>query len=103
MKMLFERIGRLLQELDERRYPQEVPVEKAMPQAMMKMMAGRKFCSAPALARAALTNSSEPSRPVMFFKEVAMVRMRMAGTIATKPPGMHSIAPWKVTCLRAIR
>ena len=27
MKMLFERIGRLLQELDERRYPQEVPVE----------------------------------------------------------------------------
>ena len=77
--------------------PQDVPVENAMKQAATKMIAGRKMLRPCAFARAVLTNVSESRRPVIFLRLVAIVRMRIAGTIAKKPFVMHSIASLKET------
>ena len=79
--------------------PHEVPVAKEIPIATRNMIAGKKFCKVPALARALSTNASEPRSPVTFLSAVASVRMRIAGTIALKPLGIHSIASLKVTVL----
>ena len=65
--------------------PQLVPVAKEIAQATRKMIAGRNLSSPEASARADLTNVLESRRPVIFLSEVAIVRMRMAGTIAIKP------------------
>ena len=84
--------------------PQDVPVEKARTQATIKMIAGRKFARpAAALSISVATNTSAPKRPVMFLRAVANVRIKIAGTIALKPLGMHSIASLKVTSFLAIR
>ena len=36
----------------------------------------------------------------MFFRLVARVRIRMAGTMAMKPWGTHFMASWKLITLR---
>ena len=75
--------------------PQEVPVANAIRHATTKIMAGRKLCSDPASARAFCTNTSEERRPVIFLREVAIVRIIIAGTIAIKPFGKQAIASLK--------
>ena len=55
--------------------PHEVPVAKEIPQATRKMIAGRKLLSAPAEARAFSTNASDSKSPVIFLREVAIVRI----------------------------
>jgi len=79
--------------------PHDVPVAKEIPIATRKIIAGRKFFNAPAFARAPSTKASEPRSPVMFLRAVANVRMRIAGTIALKPLGIHSIASLNVIVL----
>lgn len=65
---------------------QDVPVAKARKAATMKMMAGKSCCSPAALlATTPETYSAAPSESVMLFNVQASVRMRMAGTIASKP------------------
>ena len=83
--------------------PQEVPVAKAMPQATRNMIAGRNVLSPAAFASAPSTNAEESRRFVIFLRVVAIVRIRIAGTIAIKPLGIHSIASLKVTRRRAIK
>ena len=83
--------------------PQEVPVAKEIPQATRNIIAGKKLCKEPAEARAPCTNVSESKRPVIFLREVAIVRIKIAGTIAIKPLGMQSIASLKETSLLAIK
>ena len=103
MKMLFERIGRLLQELDERRYPQEVPVEKERPTAMRKMIAGRKSWNAPAEPSINWEiKIFAPSESVMVFSVHAQQRIIMAGTMALKPFGRASMHFPKLSTRRAI-
>ena len=81
--------------------PQEVPVAKARKQPTRKMMAGRKFMKEPAVcSTAAATNSLAPRLSVMAFKVHAKVRIKIAGTIALKPEGRHSIHSEKLKTLR---
>ena len=80
--------------------PHDVPVAKARPQATRNMIAGRKLASpsaAPFIRSA--TKYFAPRRPVIFLRAVANVRIVIAGTIALKPSGTHSIAPLKVITL----
>ena len=72
--------------------PQEVPVAKARPQAMAKMMAGSMFCKPCALppTRPA-TYSLAPKESVIAFNVHASVRIKIAGTIALKPSGRQDI------------
>ena len=84
--------------------PHDVPVAKEIPQATRKIIAGRKDCRLPA----ALPITSEikgfaPRTAVMFLRDVANVRIRIAGTIAINPLGMHSIASLIVITLRRQR
>ena len=66
--------------------PQLVPVAKASSAATMKMMAGNSCCSPEALpATTPDTYSAAPKESVMLFSVHARVRMRMAGTIDSKP------------------
>ena len=68
--------------------PQDVPVANASTQATTKIIAGRKLARPAAAESIRLpTNTSAPNMPVIFFKEVARVRIKMAGTIAMKPFG----------------
>ena len=84
--------------------PQDVPVAKARTQATRKMIAGRNDArEAAEPSRAVLTNSVAPRRPVIFLRDVAIVRIRIAGTIAMKPLGIHSIASLKLTRRRATK
>ena len=84
--------------------PHDVPVEKARTQATKKIIAGKKFAR-PAAAESisAPTKSAAPKRPVIFLRDVAKVRIKIAGTIATKPFGIESIASLKVITLLAMR
>ena len=61
------------------------------------MIAGINFSSEPIEPRAPSTNASEPRSPVIFLSEVAIVRIRIAGTIAIKPLGIQFIASLKDT------
>jgi hypothetical protein len=83
--------------------PQDVPVEKAIPQATKKIIAGKNLSRPLADANAPSTKASELSRPVIFLSVVAIVRIRIAGTIAIKPFGIHSIASLKETSLLATK
>ena len=47
------------------------------------------------------TNTSAPSRLVMFFRLTARVRMVMGGTMAMKPLGTQAMASLKVSTRRA--
>ena len=76
--------------------PQEVPVAKPRPQAMMKTTAGRKFCRLePKLRTKSATNSGAPRALVMSPIVQAKQRIRMAGTICLKPSGRQSISSVK--------
>ena len=76
--------------------PQLVPVEKLSTQATRKIMAGRKLKSVPAAELITeATKYFAPSRPVMFFKAVAKVRMVMAGTMLMKPCGTQAMESLK--------
>lgn len=84
--------------------PHEVPVANERPHATKKIIAGKKLARpAAAESMSILTNSAAPKRPVMFLSAVAKVRINIAGTIAIKPLGTHSIASLKVITLLAIR
>ena len=73
--------------------PQEVPVENDKPTATKNITAGKKLANpAAAPSITPLTYSAPPNKPVMFFKEVANVNIKIAGTIAMNPLGIHSIA-----------
>ena len=66
--------------------PHDVPVANARKAATTKMMAGNSICSSSALvATTPDTYSAAPNESVMLFRVHANVRMRMAGTIASKP------------------
>lgn len=81
--------------------PQEVPVEKARKQPTRKIMAGRKFIREPALwFMISATNTAAPRLSVIAFNVHAKVRIRIAGTIALKPLGRHSMHSWKFKTLR---
>src|SRR5690606_24066283 len=68
--------------------PQEVPVEKDIPTATAKTIAGRRILSPAALpAKTPLTYSLAPRRFVTPLKVQAKVKIRIAGTIALKPSG----------------
>ena len=84
--------------------PHEVPVAKDSRQATKKMITGRKFArlAAAPLMRSA-TKYFAPISEVMFFSEVAKVRIRIEGTIARKPLGTLSIVLLKSTTLRRLR
>ena len=81
--------------------PQEVPVAKLRAQATRKMTAGRK-ANRPAAAYSITpaTKYLAPSRPVMFFRPVARVRIRIGGTMAMKPWGTHCMASLKLSTRR---
>jgi len=82
--------------------PHDVPVAKARRHAMMKITAGRsdvRLAEAPSTTAA--TNSRASRREVIFLRLVANVRIRIAGTIALKPAGIHSIASLNVITLLA--
>ena len=84
--------------------PHDVPVENDKTHATIKMIAGRKLASPDAAESISPpTYTSAPKSPVMFFSAVANVRIRIAGTIAIKPFGIHSIASLKVITLLAMR
>ena len=83
--------------------PQEVPVANAMAHAIRRMIAGRKLLRASAEPKALFTKVPESKSAVMFLRVVAIVRMRMAGTMAIKPLGMHSMASLNVTSLLATK
>ena len=66
--------------------PQDVPVEKARKQATRNIIAGRKFARPAAADFISIsTYSAAPSRPVIFLRAVAKVKIKIAGTIALKP------------------
>ena len=68
------------------------------------MIAGRKFWKSPAtLVITSATNGFAPRTAVMFLSDVAKVRMRIAGTMAMKPLGIHSIASLNETSFLAQR
>ena len=70
--------------------PQLVPVENDKPQAIKKMMAGRKVLNPPAeFLTSASTYCFAPRLSVIAFKLQANVRIRMAGTIERNPSGMQ--------------
>ena len=83
--------------------PHEVPVANASPQAT-KEDDSRQEQAQP--ARSAFHQLPDKSggirRLVMFLSAVANVGMRIAGTMAIKPFGMHSIASRKFRRRRAI-
>ena len=81
--------------------PQDVPVAKAKKAATIKMMAGKSCCSSAALLATTLdTYSAAPSESVILFNVQARVRIRMAGTIASKPLMRLLIASLKGNVLR---
>ena len=72
--------------------PQEVPVAKARKHPIRNTIAGRKFIRLPAADSVAIcTKSAAPRLSVIAFKVQAKVRIRIAGTIALNPSGIHSI------------
>ena len=82
--------------------PQEVPEAKARMQATTKMTAGSmlyRLWEAPIIR--SWTNTSAPRVLVMVFRDTAMVRMMMGGTIATKPLGTQAMASLKLRTRRA--
>ena len=84
--------------------PQEVPVANARRHATTNMIAGRKLArpaAAPFITPP--TYSAAPKSPVIFLSVVAKVRISIAGTMAIKPFGIHSIASLKVTTRLAMR
>ena len=83
--------------------PQDVPVENAITQATIKMIAGKNTARLDAPERRLSTNTSEPSPLVIFLSAVAKVRIRIAGTIATNPLGIEAIDSLNVIALRHIR
>ena len=82
--------------------PQLVPVEKAMKQPMRNTMAGSRALKLSAEARSVVsTKAVAPSESVMALRLQAKVRMSMAGTMALKPSGMHSIICLKLMARRS--
>ena len=76
--------------------PHEVPVANAITAPITKIIAGRKFISPPAeLLTIADTNTDAPRLSVMAFNVQAKVRIRIAGTIALNPSGIHAIQSLK--------
>ena len=66
--------------------PHEVPVAKARSAATMNTMAGRSICRPAALlATTPDTYWAAPRESVMLLSVQASVRIRIAGTIASKP------------------
>ena len=76
--------------------PHEVPVANAITAPITKMIAGRKFISPPAeLLTTPYTKSDAPRLSVMAFSVHAKVRIRIAGTIALNPSGIHAMQSLK--------
>ena len=72
--------------------PQEVPVANARKQPTRKIIAGRKFTSpVAAVSITPATYSAAPRLSVIAFSVHANVRIRIAGTIALNPSGIHAI------------
>ena len=81
--------------------PHEVPVENARKHPTRKMIAGRNIIRLFALLSIAVaTNTAAPKLSVMALRVHAKVRIRIAGTIALKPEGRHSIHSVKERTLR---
>ena len=97
--------GKILRTIGMRipKVPHEVPVAKAIKQAIINIIAGKKLFNAPAWAKVLSTKAFESSKEVVFFRVVAIVRIKIAGTIAIKPLGIQSIASLKVINLRATK
>ena len=71
--------------------------------AIMNTRAGSIACILPAYCFTTLsTNTSAPRLSVIAFKVQAKVRIRIAGTIALKPSGKHSIHSFKLITLLTI-
>ena len=71
--------------------PHEVPVEKARPIPIKKIIAGIKFINPTALPETSpATKSFAPSVSVTPFRLQAKTRIMIAGTIALKPSGKLS-------------
>ena len=72
--------------------PHEVPLANASTHATKKMIAGKKLIKEAALPlTSASTYGAAPRLSVIAFKDHAIVRIRIAGTIALKPSGRHPI------------
>ena len=72
--------------------PHEVPLANARTHATKKMIAGKKLISADALfLTSASTYGAAPRLSVIAFNDHAIVRMRIAGTIALNPSGRDCI------------
>ena len=71
--------------------PQLVPVANERKQATRNTRAGKSFCNEPAPSTKLATNTSAPKMPVTFLREVANVKIKIAGSIALKPSGILSI------------
>ena len=71
--------------------PQDVPVANARKTATRKITAGNTLSQAPETpCTSPATNSLAPRLSVMALRVHANVRIRMAGTIALKPSGIHA-------------
>ena len=83
--------------------PQEVPVENARKAAIKKNTTGRKLArSGAAIVIHSAINFWESSRVVIFLRDVARVRIRIAGTIAMKPSARHFNASEKQMIFRTV-
>ncbi len=81
--------------------PQEVPVAKARKHPTRKMIAGRNFNKLAALEDIIpATKAAAPRLSVIAFNVQARVRIRIAGTIALKPSGIHAIDSLNLRTLR---
>ena len=83
--------------------PQDVPVAKARKHPIKKIIAGSRLIKLPATDFTAFaTNSAAPRLSVIAFRVHAKVRIRIAGTMALKPSGIHAIQSLKDITLRNI-
>ena len=89
--------------------PHDVPVAKASKAATMNIIAGSSICNSVALLATTLdTYCAAPSESVMLFRVHARVRIKMAGTMASKPLIKQLIASsnfrvWRVTNIVIVR
>ena len=84
--------------------PHDVPVANESPHATRKIIAGRNLSRPPAaLLITSATKYLAPSAAVIFLRDVAKVRINIAGTIAIKPLGTAVMASLKLISLLSIR
>ena len=77
--------------------PHDVPVANPSKQAITNIIPGRKLMNEPALCSTKLaTYGAAPRLSVIAFKDHANVRIKIGGTIALNPSGIHSMQSVKL-------